>query len=88
VRLVLGLHAYRAKHGQWPADLIDVLTGKSARLNIDPYSNKPFVYMLRDGEPFLYSVSANGVDDGGEIFRRDGKPGWGETGDWVFWPNQ
>ena len=85
-RVVLGLHAYRAKHGQWPSDLKDALTGKSARLIVDPFSNKPFIYKVRDVGPLLYSVSGNGVDDNGEIFRKNGKPAFGDTGDWIFWP--
>jgi hypothetical protein len=88
-RCVLALHAYKAKHGRWPAKLEDALPDKLAKFALDPFSNNPLVYELKDGgEPRLYSVAENGNDDGGDVFKKDGKPGWGETGDYVFWPRE
>jgi hypothetical protein len=87
-RVVMELHAYHAKNGKWPADLEQGLSKSTAKTALDAFSGKPFVYQLKDGEPFLYSVSENGVDDHAEVFRKDGKPAWGETGDYVFWPRQ
>lgn len=85
-RVTFMLHAYHAKHDKWPDDLEAALPGKNIKAALDPFANKLFRYALRDGEPFLYSVGVNGVDDGGEIVRKDGKPTWGKTGDYVFWP--
>ncbi len=86
-RTIFLLHAYQAEHGSWPQTLKEALPGKRGGVAIDPFSNKPFGYQLKDGKPFLYSVSTNGVDDGGEPCRDDdGKPKWGDTGDYVFWP--
>ncbi|MCK4340483.1 MAG: hypothetical protein KAY37_02015 [Phycisphaerae bacterium] len=87
-QLVLYLHAYHAKNGRWPEELKQALPRKAAGLTVDPFSNKPFGYRLKNGEPMLYSVSENGVDDGGTVFRKDGKARWGDTGDFVFWPPQ
>lgn len=88
VRVVLELHAYQAKNGAWPADLDQALSESTARTALDPFSGQPFIYRLKDGQPLLYCVSENGSDDHGEVFRKEGKPGWGETGDYIFWPPQ
>ncbi len=85
-RIVLRLHAYRAKQGHWPADLKEALSGEPPETATDPFSGQPFVYRVKDDAPVLYSVGENGKDDGGEAFRKDGKVTWGETGDYVFWP--
>ena len=86
-RTVFLLYAYRDEHGSWPKALEEALPGKRGRVAVDPFANKPFGYQLEDGQPFLYSVSVNGVDDGGEPCRGDdGKPKWGDTGDYVLWP--
>ncbi len=84
--LVLHLHAYRAKHGHWPADLKTMLAFSEQALATDPFSGHPFVYRLEKGEPRLYSVSENGQDDGGELTVSPRKLAWRETGDYVFWP--
>ena len=84
--LVLRMHAYRAKSGKWPSDLNAMLPKDEPLLGTDPFSGQPFVYRLEKDEPHLYSVSENGKDDGGEVFRKEGKPACGETGDYVFWP--
>jgi hypothetical protein len=87
---MLALHAYKNKNGNWPDSLSAV--DSAMQLNgfgeamIDPYSDKPFVYQVKDGRPVLYSVGANGVDDGGirvtELGSRIGDV------DLVFWPYQ
>lgn len=86
--LILALHAHHAKHGKWPESLakIDKKLGlkglKEARQ--DPFSGNDFIYKIKDGQPFLYTVATDGDDDGG---RHDTK--WGETdSDYVFWPFQ
>ena len=84
--LILRMHAYRAENGKWPSDLNAILPKDEPSLGTDPFSGQPFVYRLEKDEPHLYSVSENGKDDGGEVFRKEGKPAWGATGDYVFWP--
>jgi hypothetical protein len=83
---VLELHAYRAKNGKWPATLDEGLSKSIARPRFDPFSGKPFVYWLKNGQPLLYSVGENAVDDHGEVFLSNGRPACGATGDYVFWP--
>jgi hypothetical protein len=87
-RLVFRVHVYRTKRGHWPRTLQDALPAAEARKLTDPFANKPFRYRLKNGEPLLYSVSDNGIDDGGQVYRKDGRVNWGQTGDYVLWPPQ
>ncbi len=83
-RLLLAMHTYKLQHKKWPATLDDLPEELVDAYRQDPLSNKPFVYRLVKGEPLLYSVSSNGVDDGGVHDRR-----YGETNpdtDYVYWP--
>lgn len=90
-RVVLALHVHYAKHGKWPKSLkaIDKKLGLKGlkKIIIDPYSDKRFIYKLKDGRPLLYSVGVDGKDDGGV---HHSKFGDGATGpaDFVFWPYQ
>ncbi|OWY72134.1 hypothetical protein B7486_04195 [cyanobacterium TDX16] len=89
--MVLALHVHYAKHGKWPKTLkaIDPKLGLKGlkKIIIDPYSDKSFIYKLKDGQPLLYSVGVDGKDDGGV---HHSKFGDGATGpaDFVFWPYQ
>ena len=85
-RVVFYLHAYHAKHDKWPQTLADALPKSEPGRLIDPFSNAPFGYRLVDGNPLLYTVGENGKDDGGQIYRENGKPTWGNAGDYIFYP--
>lgn len=75
--LTAQIHAYRQKTGVLPESLDAVGGGEFA---VDPFTGAPFAYR-REGDSFvLYSVGANGVDDGGAHDAR------GEVNDVVFWP--
>jgi hypothetical protein len=64
-RLAAALAVYRAKHGQHPDSLDDLVPGVLDELPVDVYNAKSFVYK-RDGEGYLlYSAGPNGNDDGG-----------------------
>lgn len=52
----------RAKHGSFPADL----SGFDAKLTTDPFTGKPLHYKRENNGFRLWSVGANGVDDGGQ----------------------
>lgn len=76
--LITHLHAYDAKNGHYPPTLTAAVDTPS--LTIDPFSDAPFKYNT-DGETFtLYSIAADGQDDGGTHDRR------GTDGDLVYWP--
>ncbi len=83
-RIILNLHAYHAQHGVWPKTLLDALRTEPPAVRTDPFSGADFGYRLRDGEPVVYSVGINGLDDGGR--RPANGPAWAPTRDRVFWP--
>ena len=82
--LVLAIHTHQHEFGSWPRGLADLKIKQLEAIRIDLYSEKDFIYKLSDKGPLLYSIGADGKDDGG---RHDAK--WGEGkdgGDFVFWP--
>ncbi len=82
-RAVLAIHAYKAANGKWPATLTEAMKDEASSLRDDPFSASDLVYKLQNDEPLLYSVGANGSDDGGkrQIYDR-----YGDNSDIIFWP--
>jgi hypothetical protein len=56
------LRAYRLREGRYP-DSLEPLDLQE--LAIDPFSGRPFIYRLSGARYLLYSVGADGKDDGG-----------------------
>lgn len=80
-RLLVELFVYQAKKGKWPKTL-DALPKRVPKLiKQDVFRDEPFVYILLEDGPVLYSVGPDGEDDGGEHDSR-----WGQGADFVFWP--
>jgi hypothetical protein len=75
--LVTNLKAYRQQYGVYP-DSLDVFG--DAEMVIDPFTDHSFAYRREADDFILYSLSANGVDDGGVHDRR------GDTNDLLYWP--
>ena len=74
---------YRLRHGDWPASLQELADkGWIDAVPIDPFDGQPLRYKRTVGEGvIIYSVSFDGVDDGGVIDRAR----WREPGrDWGF----
>lgn len=55
------LHQYKMKKGQFP----DNLSQLNTELPLDPFSQKPFIYKLKNKGFSLYSVGRNKADDKG-----------------------
>jgi hypothetical protein len=66
--LALGLAVYRAETGHYPARLDDLAPKHVATVAVDVFSGKPLIYKASESGYTLYSVGANGVDDGGQSF--------------------
>ena len=82
-RIILRMHAWRASNGGWPNTLKEAMSEELPTLRWDPFSDGELVYRIKEGQPLLYSVGANGQDDQGRHHEDD----WlGEKGDIVFWP--
>lgn len=76
----LALRAYHSTHGDYPASL----RATGWELPTDPFSGRDFVYRRSGAGFILYSVGANGQDDGGTPPRSFGQ--WLDEGDLV-WPD-
>ena len=61
----LALAAYRADHGHYPSGLSSLCPTYLPQLPKDPFSGNDFRYVPRENDCLLYSVGANGADDGG-----------------------
>jgi hypothetical protein len=85
-RLLYEISAYRDRTGRYPQSLDDLPAEVRQACATDPFSGKPFVYKLADGQPLLYSVADNGRDDGGRHDETWGKKN--EAFDYIFWPGQ
>ncbi len=76
-RTALALEAHRIEKGTYPDALTDLVPGHLAALPVDHFDDQPLIYR-RAGEGYvLYSVGANGLDDGGTSDDR-------QTGDIIF----
>ncbi|OQB35679.1 MAG: hypothetical protein BWY09_02206 [Candidatus Hydrogenedentes bacterium ADurb.Bin179] len=63
--LTVSLERYRLAHGAPPDRLDTLIPHYLDAMPMDPFSQQPFHYR-REGDGYmLYSVSANGIDDGG-----------------------
>jgi hypothetical protein len=62
----IALARHRLRNGTFPDTLDTLVPDLLPALPIDPHSGDPLRYELRDGQPTLWSVGENGVDDGGE----------------------
>jgi hypothetical protein len=87
ITALVALHVFHAEHGRWPDSLRDVALS-SDTLRIDPFSGRDFVYEVKDGQPYLYSVGLDGADNGGKHDRRACTREREEGYDYVFLPVQ
>lgn len=65
LQLAAPLAVYRAEHGQYPEKLEDLVPGILGKLPVDSFKSKAFLYRRTDDGYLLYSLGANGIDDGG-----------------------
>jgi hypothetical protein len=74
-KLGFALAAYRADRGAFPATLNELVPQYVARLPDDVFNDSPLHYRLEDRGYLLYSVGANGRDDGGRALEDDKNAG-------------
>ena len=89
-KLAYATHIFRDRHGRWPVSPAELPAELGETMRIDPFSGEAFGYRVTEEGPVIYTVSENGVDDGGVH-----APRWDDevdeaTGsdDYVFWPPQ
>jgi hypothetical protein len=86
-RTIIALHRYHRAHGKWPTELADLIPKFLDAIPIDQIDGMELRYKRVSGEPLLYSVGRNEIDDSGrppENARNS--PDWDNDGDWVLWP--
>ncbi|MCB9839141.1 MAG: hypothetical protein H6813_07375 [Phycisphaeraceae bacterium] len=84
-RVAIALHRYRlANNNRWPGALDQLVPAYLDAVPIDRFDGAPLRYRLDEhGEPILYSVGANFIDDGGvPALDEDGWPTNAEAGHW------
>lgn len=80
IRLEIALQQYRRQNRSYPPDLGELTKLVPTAIVVDPYAGRAFRYAQKGEGYLLYSVGANGRDDGGEPNRYTRS---GETGDLV-----
>lgn len=67
----MAIEVYKAQHGEYPGTLAALVPGVLKEVPADLFTGKELVYRRMGAGYIVYSVGANGVDDGGET--GDGK---------------
>lgn len=71
----IALKRHQLRHGELPVELGQLVPEIMPRVPLDPMDQQPFRYRRgNDGNFLLYSVGANGVDDGGSLKTREDAP--------------
>jgi len=69
---VVALRLYRAEHGKYPTALGDLVPAFLPALPPDPFTGKPFHYLVQGDGFVLYSVGPNRTDDAGNTREESG----------------
>ncbi len=64
-KVALALAAHKAEKGSWAKTLSELSPAYLKQVPVDRFTGGPLVYKPTGGEYVLYSVGANGIDDGG-----------------------
>ena len=75
LRINVALRRYRLKRGRYPRRLAQLAPGLLAKIPLDPFSGKDFIYRLRRNFWSFHSVGPDGDDDGGRGGRNYEKDG-------------
>ena len=85
-RIVVALERYRLENDAWPESLGTLIPDYLERVPLDAPSSDPFSYRVTDGEALLYSLGADGDDDGGRHNENALRGGSDADGDVVLFP--
>ncbi|HYA48976.1 MAG TPA: hypothetical protein VEG35_04685 [Burkholderiales bacterium] len=66
-RAGLACKLYKGKTGQYPASLEALVPDILPEVPIDPFTGKPLVFRVQNGELLIYSLGSNQKDDGGRM---------------------
>src|SRR5206468_10980568 len=65
--VALAAERHRLRHGTWPATPAEFAPGYLPELPLDPFGGQPLRYKRLPDGVVIYSVGADGIDDGGRI---------------------
>jgi hypothetical protein len=82
------LHQYYARQNEWPESLEQLDVPYGSDYLIDPFSEDRFIYTRTADSFILYSVSEDGIDNGGNHKEWSQMYGTDDGTDFVFWPVQ
>ena len=66
-RAGLACKIFKSKTGHYPTNLEALVPEILPEVPIDPFTGKPFVFKIQDGELLIYSLGSNQKDDGGRM---------------------
>jgi hypothetical protein len=89
-QLAYATHLYHARNGRWPQSLDELPANLGDTMLTDPFTGRRFGYRVTEDGPTIYSLSENGVDNGGVHSSRwdDKVENSRGSDDFVFWPPQ
>lgn len=87
-QLSYAVHIYKEQNGHWPQSLNELPDRFSQTMRTDPFTGGQFGYRVDENGPVIYSLSENGIDDGGRHSARWDDEKNGDSDDHVFWPVQ
>jgi hypothetical protein len=68
--VAVALERYRREHGRWPETLAELAPSYLEKVPVDPFDGQTLRYKRLKGSVLIYSVGADGVDNGGVLGRR------------------
>ena len=63
--VVVAVELYRREHGDWPKTLNALVPEYLPAVPLDRFDGKALKYVLRDGQPIVYSIGSDRVDNDG-----------------------
>jgi hypothetical protein len=88
--ILLAMRDYKDAHSHWPSTLNEIKIAVPAEALIDPFTQRPFIYKVKDDTFLLYSVGRNKIDEKGKPRPscRDGSCKTDHSGsdDILIWP--
>lgn len=87
-KLAYAIHLYEKQTGRWPESLDELPASYGASVRTDPFTGTDFGYRVDETGPRIYSLSEDGIDNGGIHARRWADDPVDGSDDHVFWPPQ
>ncbi len=83
-RAGLACKIYKSKTGRYPDTLDALVPDILSEVPIDPFTGKPLVYKIANGELLIYSLGSNQKDDGGRMTYEITKIIMDKDDDWTW----